>query len=145
LDKLNNGNFLFGGLFLKHFYSIYDYDNELISLGVNIHSKDLVSIHSKGEKANTKQLTQDVKQSAFEMAAKSELIAGKEAPEGLAVIDPNNKERKSEFEEEKVEEKKKHHHHTENKNTEESTKVTEKQLSPEEKIQKLDEEIKKVE
>lgn len=38
LDNLNNGNFLFGDLFLKHFYSIYDYDQELISLGVNTHS-----------------------------------------------------------------------------------------------------------
>jgi hypothetical protein len=38
LDALNNGNFIFGGLFLKHFYSIYDYDQEMISLGVNIHS-----------------------------------------------------------------------------------------------------------
>lgn len=45
LDRHNNGNFLFGGLFLKHFYSVYDYDRELISLGVNRHSKDLVGMH----------------------------------------------------------------------------------------------------
>lgn len=44
LDNLNNGNFLFGSLFLKHFYTIYDFENEFISLGVNIHSKDLVSM-----------------------------------------------------------------------------------------------------
>ena len=150
LDKFNNGNFLFGGLFLKHFYSIYDYDNELISLGVNMHSADIVSIHQKGEKATVKSLTQDANnhQSAFEMAAKSELIAGKQAPEGMAVIDPSKNERKSEFEEEKVEQKekvkneekkeeeKKHHHHEDKKAPE---------LTPEEKIKKIDEEIKKVE
>ena len=44
LDRHNNGNFLFGGLFLKHFYSVYDFDKELISLGVNRHSKDLVEM-----------------------------------------------------------------------------------------------------
>ena len=46
LDMKNNGNFLFGSLFLKHFYSIYDFDNELISLGVNTHSKNVVSMHA---------------------------------------------------------------------------------------------------
>lgn len=50
LDKHNNGNFLFGDLFLKHFYSIYDYDQELISLGVNTHSQSLVQMFPKGQK-----------------------------------------------------------------------------------------------
>jgi len=45
LDSFNNNNFLFGGLFLKHFYTIYDYDNEFISLGINVHSKHLVEMH----------------------------------------------------------------------------------------------------
>jgi hypothetical protein len=49
LDKFNNGNFLFGGLFLKHFYSIYDFDNELISLGVNSHSANMVYMHGVNE------------------------------------------------------------------------------------------------
>ena len=49
LDKFNNGNFLFGGLFLKHFYSIYDFDNELISLGVNSHSANMVYMHGINE------------------------------------------------------------------------------------------------
>ena len=30
-----------GNTFLKNFYSVYDYDWELIKLGVNVHSKDL--------------------------------------------------------------------------------------------------------
>jgi hypothetical protein len=38
LNDLNNGNYLFGDLFLKHFYSIFDYDQENISLGINTHS-----------------------------------------------------------------------------------------------------------
>jgi len=50
LDSRNNGNFIFGGLFLKHFYSIYDFDQELISLGVNTHSVDIVQMFPKGEK-----------------------------------------------------------------------------------------------
>lgn len=45
LDKHNSGNYLFGGLFLKHFYSIYDYDQELISLGINSHSEGLVDMY----------------------------------------------------------------------------------------------------
>lgn len=44
LDQHNNENFLFGGLFLKHFYSVFDYDRELLSLGVNSHSKDVVAM-----------------------------------------------------------------------------------------------------
>ena len=36
---------MFGGLFLKHFYSIYDYDQELISLGINTHSEGLVDMY----------------------------------------------------------------------------------------------------
>jgi hypothetical protein len=45
LDKHNSGNYLFGGSFLKHFYSIYDYDQELISLGINSHSEGLVDMY----------------------------------------------------------------------------------------------------
>jgi hypothetical protein len=37
---------LFGGLFLKHFYSIYDYDQELISLGINSHSEGMVDMYT---------------------------------------------------------------------------------------------------
>lgn len=50
LDAFNNGNYLFGGLFLKHFYSIYEYDQELISLGVNKHSEGLVQMYPAGKK-----------------------------------------------------------------------------------------------
>lgn len=46
LDKFNNKNFIFGQLFLKHFYTVYNYENEQISLGVNINSKDVVRMYN---------------------------------------------------------------------------------------------------
>ena len=49
LDSHNSGNYLFGGLFLKHFYSIYDYDSELISLGINKHSEGLVDMYPSNQ------------------------------------------------------------------------------------------------
>lgn len=53
LDSHNNGLYIFGDLFLKHFYSIFDFDQELISLGVNTHSKDLVKMYPVGDKPQT--------------------------------------------------------------------------------------------
>lgn len=38
LDKFNNKNFIFGQAFMKHFYTVYNYENEQISLGVNVDS-----------------------------------------------------------------------------------------------------------
>jgi hypothetical protein len=38
---------------LKHFYSIFDFEQELISLGVNTHSKDLVKMYPVGDKPQT--------------------------------------------------------------------------------------------
>jgi len=42
LDKFNNKNFIFGQLFLKHFYTVYNYENEQIALGINKNSEKLV-------------------------------------------------------------------------------------------------------
>ena len=42
LDKFNNKNFIFGQLFLKHFYTLYNYENEQIALGINKNSEKLV-------------------------------------------------------------------------------------------------------
>ena len=36
--------FLVGNIFLKNFYSVYDYDQQEVQLGVNIHSKHVASI-----------------------------------------------------------------------------------------------------
>ena len=90
LDQHNNGNFLFGDLFLKHFYSIYDYDQELISLGVNIHSQSLVQMYPKGQKGqpfNVSEPQQDTTvSSAYSTAIQSEKLAGKATPEGVNQI-----------------------------------------------------------
>lgn len=94
LDRHNNGNFLFGGLFLKHFYSIYDFDRELISLGVNRHSSDLVAMrqldHQKlgksGEIARSSAEAEEQQadaENSFGAAAESERLAGKMEPRGV--------------------------------------------------------------
>jgi hypothetical protein len=44
LDKFNNKNFILGQLFLKHFYTVFNYENEQISLGVNTESKGRVNV-----------------------------------------------------------------------------------------------------
>ena len=36
--------FLLGDVFLRNFYSVFDYDNNSIMLGVNLHSKEYVGI-----------------------------------------------------------------------------------------------------
>ena len=42
LDKFNNKNFIFGQAFLKHFYTVYNFENEQISLGINTKSQGKV-------------------------------------------------------------------------------------------------------
>lgn len=39
-----------GVTFLQHFFSVYDFDRDEISLGVNIHSKDKVKMYSASSK-----------------------------------------------------------------------------------------------
>ena len=41
--------YLVGDVFLRHFYSVYDFDKDQLSLGVNIHSNGLVSMSKPGE------------------------------------------------------------------------------------------------
>jgi hypothetical protein len=41
---------LIGDAFLRHFYSVYDFDKDQLSLGVNLHSKGKVSMYKPGEK-----------------------------------------------------------------------------------------------
>jgi hypothetical protein len=89
LDTHNSGNYLFGGLFLKHFYSIYDYDQELISLGINKHSEGLVDMYpasqikkssstegSGAPKAEEKKKEEDVKTTAQKPASASQEAFG---------------------------------------------------------------------
>jgi hypothetical protein len=42
--------FLIGDAFLKHFYSVYDFDRDTVSLGINTHSKGKVAMYKPGER-----------------------------------------------------------------------------------------------
>lgn len=53
LDKFNNQNMIFGQAFLKHFYTVYNYENEQISLGINSDSKGLVRMYAPGQGAES--------------------------------------------------------------------------------------------
>ena len=46
LDKFNNKNFIFGQAFLKHFYTVFNYENEQLSLGINVDSKGKVRMYN---------------------------------------------------------------------------------------------------
>ena len=48
LPGKNKNLFLIGDAFLKHFYSVYDFDRDTLSLGVNMHSKNKVSMYKPG-------------------------------------------------------------------------------------------------
>ena len=50
LPGKNKNLFLIGDAFLKHFYSVYDFDRDTVSLGVNMHSKDKVTMYKPGSK-----------------------------------------------------------------------------------------------
>ena len=50
LPGKNKNLFLIGDAFLKHFYSVYDFDRDTLSLGINMHSKDKVSMYKPGDR-----------------------------------------------------------------------------------------------
>jgi len=50
LPGKNKNLFLIGDAFLKHFYSVYDFDRDTLSLGVNMHSKNKVSMYKPGSR-----------------------------------------------------------------------------------------------
>ena len=50
LPGKNKDLFLIGDAFLRHFYSVYDFDSDQISLGINTHSKGQVSMYKPGER-----------------------------------------------------------------------------------------------
>ena len=39
--------FLLGDTFLRSFYSVFDFDNQMVQLGVNVHAKDYVSMRKR--------------------------------------------------------------------------------------------------
>ena len=54
LPGKNKNLFLIGDAFLKHFYSVYDFDRDTVSLGVNAHSKDKVTMYKPGARDGAK-------------------------------------------------------------------------------------------
>ena len=50
LPGKNKNLFLIGDAFLKHFYSVYDFDKDTVSLGINKHSESKVSMYKPGER-----------------------------------------------------------------------------------------------
>ena len=50
LPGKNKNLFLIGDAFLRHFYSVYDFDRDQVSLGINVHSKGKVSMYKPGER-----------------------------------------------------------------------------------------------
>mmetsp|Transcript_27424 Transcript_27424/g.41699 ORF Transcript_27424/g.41699 Transcript_27424/m.41699 type:complete len:85 (+) Transcript_27424:1413-1667(+) len=50
LPGKNKDLYLVGDAFLRHFYSVYDFDKDTLSIGVNSHSKGLVSMYKPGER-----------------------------------------------------------------------------------------------
>ena len=50
LPGKNADLFLVGDAFLRHFYSVYDFDRDQLMLGVNTHSKGLVQMYKPGER-----------------------------------------------------------------------------------------------
>ena len=66
----DSGNmYLVGGLFLQHFYSVYDFDKDEISLGINTHSDGKVTMYSPGKRPATSvksQVAEDVHIDSYE-------------------------------------------------------------------------------
>jgi len=50
LPGKNKNLFLIGDAFLKHFYSVYDFDRDTVSLGINKHSEGKVSMFKPGSR-----------------------------------------------------------------------------------------------
>jgi hypothetical protein len=66
LPGKNKNLFLIGDAFLKHFYSVYDFDRDTMSLGINKHSEGKVTMYKPGDRPvdKTKTLMQTHKKSS---------------------------------------------------------------------------------
>ena len=51
LPGQNANLFLVGDVFLRNFYSVYDFEKDQIGIGIDIHSKDKVKLYKPGNKA----------------------------------------------------------------------------------------------
>ena len=72
LPGKNKNLFLIGDAFLKHFYSVYDFDRDTLSLGVNSHSKDKVSMYKPGSRPADAAPAEQKPQSAAQEASKDD-------------------------------------------------------------------------
>jgi hypothetical protein len=57
LPGKNANLFLIGDAFLKHFYSVYDFDMDTLSLGINAHSEGKVTMYQPGGRPENLQKT----------------------------------------------------------------------------------------
>jgi len=55
LPGKNKNLFLIGDAFLRHFYSVYDFDSDQISLGINSHSEGKVNMYKPGDRPDNLQ------------------------------------------------------------------------------------------
>lgn len=49
LPGKNANLYLVGDVFLRHFYSVYDFDKNQIAIGINTHSEGRVALYKPGE------------------------------------------------------------------------------------------------
>ena len=83
LPGKNKNLFLIGDAFLRHFYSVYDFDRDQVSLGINVHSKDKVSMYKPGERP--KDLTKaELSQENVVVPAQADTTATQTAEETVA-------------------------------------------------------------
>lgn len=84
LPGKNKNLFLIGDAFLRHFYSVYDFDRDQVSLGINIHSKDKVSMYKPGDRPQDLAKTEIAEQNVVVPAAAPETTATQTAEEQTA-------------------------------------------------------------
>lgn len=80
LPGKNKDLFLIGDAFLRHFYSVYDFDKDQISLGINTHSQGKVSMYKPGERPAEAQKTE---------TAQENISTDKEADSSQANVETN--------------------------------------------------------
>jgi len=71
LPGKNKDLFLIGDAFLRHFYSVYDFDSDQISLGINVHSKGQVSMYKPGERPKSSEKAQTSEENLAEASSDS--------------------------------------------------------------------------
>ena len=68
LPGKNKDLFLIGDAFLRHFYSVYDFDNDTVSLGINKHSEGKVNMYKPGDAHEDGETEEPAQQEAQSLA-----------------------------------------------------------------------------